>query len=108
MNGKNVYKKIIAIISARGGSKRIKNKNLIKFGKINLIGNCIKNARKSKFIDKILVNTDSEEIKIAAENNGSCSFLKKKYADDKSKVDKALVCIKSIRKVFENLILLFN
>ena len=84
-------KKIIAIISARGGSKRIKNKNLIKFGKINLIGNCIKNARKSKFIDKILVNTDSEEIKIAAENNGiAVPFLRKKYADDKSKVDKAL------------------
>ena len=71
-------KKIIAIISARGGSKRIKNKNLIKFGKINLIGNCIKNARKSKFIDKIMVNTDSKEIKIAAENNGiAVPFLRK-------------------------------
>jgi CMP-N-acetylneuraminic acid synthetase len=92
MNGKKMLhkKKVIAIISARGGSKRIKNKNLIKFGKIDLIGNCIKNAKKSKFIDKIVVNTDSKKIKNAAENNGiAVPFLRNKYADDKSQVDKA-------------------
>ena len=90
MNGKKMLdkKKIIVIISARGGSKRIKNKNLSKFGKNNLIGNCIENAKKSKLIDKIVINTDSKKIKSAAENCGiSVPFLRKKYADDKSQVD---------------------
>ena len=85
MNGKKMLnkKKIIAIISARGGSKRIKSKNLTKFGINNFIANCIQNAKKSKLIDKIIVNTDSKKIKRAAENCGiAVPFLRKKYADE--------------------------
>ena len=46
-------KKIIAIIPARKGSKRIKNKNLLKINGIPLISFSINYAKKSKLIDKI-------------------------------------------------------
>ena len=54
--------KIIAIIPARSGSKRIKNKNIKKiFGK-PMIAWTIIAAKKSKFFDKVLVSTDSNKI----------------------------------------------
>ena len=53
----------IAIIPARSGSKRIKNKNLINFFGKPLIYYSINLAKKSGLFDKIIVSTDSKEIK---------------------------------------------
>ena len=52
----------ICIIPARGGSKRIKNKNIIKFNKKPIIYWSLKAALKSKCFDKIIVSTDSDKI----------------------------------------------
>lgn len=60
-------KKILAIIPARGGSKGIKNKNIVKVNGIPLIGYTINAAKKSKYIDKIIVSTDSLKIKKVVE-----------------------------------------
>ena len=62
--------KIMAIIPARGGSQGIKNKNIIEFNGKPLIFWTIKAALNSKYIDKIVVSTDSREIKDVAEKNG--------------------------------------
>lgn len=60
-------KKILAIIPARGGSKGIKNKNIVKVNGIPLIGYTINATKKSKYIDKIIVSTDSLKIKKVVE-----------------------------------------
>jgi pseudaminic acid cytidylyltransferase len=61
----------IAIIPARGGSKRVKNKNLkIFFGK-PLISYSIEAAKKTKLFKKIIVSTDSIEIKKVSELLGA-------------------------------------
>ncbi len=52
----------ICIIPARGGSKRIKNKNIINFYNKPLIYWSINAAKKSKVFDKIYVSTDSDKI----------------------------------------------
>ena len=62
--------KIMAIIPARGGSQGIKNKNIIEFNGKPLIFWTIKAALNSKYIDKIVVSTDSRKIKDVAEKNG--------------------------------------
>ena len=54
--------KVIAIIPARGGSKRIPKKNIIDFMGKPMIAWTIEAAVKSKIFDKIIVSTDSEEI----------------------------------------------
>ena len=54
---------IVAFIFARGDSKGIKNKNLLKFNNTSLLGNAILQARKIKFVKKIFVSTDSIRIK---------------------------------------------
>ena len=53
----------ICLIPARGGSKRIKNKNIKKFFGKPLLERVIKNAKKSKLFDDIYVSTDSSLIK---------------------------------------------
>ena len=53
---------LIAVIPARSGSKRIKNKNLKHFKGKPLIQWTIEAALNSKYIDKVIVSTDSREI----------------------------------------------
>ena len=55
--------KILAIIPARGGSKGVKNKNIKKINKKPLIYWTINEAKKSKKITKIIISTDSNNIK---------------------------------------------
>ena len=53
----------IAIIPARGGSKRIKNKNIKNFLGKPIISYVIKKAIKSNIFDCVIVSTDSAKIK---------------------------------------------
>ena len=55
-------KNIHAIILARGNSKEIKNKNLIKVNGMPLIYWSIKSALNSKMIDHVWVSSDSDKI----------------------------------------------
>ena len=56
-------KKILAIIPARGNSKGIKKKNIYKINGKPPIYYTIKEAKKSRFIQDLIVSTDSKEIK---------------------------------------------
>jgi CMP-N-acetylneuraminic acid synthetase len=76
----------LAIIPARSGSKRIKNKNLRKINNKPLIYYAIKHALKSKYIKETIVLTDSEKIKKKSEQYGAkVPFLRpKKISLDKT------------------------
>lgn len=68
---------IIAIIPARGGSKGIKRKNLVKFNGKPLVAHSIEHARNSKLITRVLVSTDDEEIKnVSLEYGAEVPFLR--------------------------------
>lgn len=54
---------MIAIITARGGSKRIPKKNIKDFLGKPIIAYSIEAALNSKLFDEVMVSTDSEEIK---------------------------------------------
>jgi len=62
--------KNIAIIPARGGSKRVKNKNIIDFHGKPMIFYILKSLADSKVFEKIHVSTDSVEIKKVVEALG--------------------------------------
>ena len=57
----------IAFIPARSGSKRVKNKNIIKIKKKSLIYYTLNAAKKSKFISEVYISTDSKKVKSIAE-----------------------------------------
>ena len=54
--------RILAILPARSGSERIKNKNIVDFIGRPIISYPIEKAKKCKLFDKIHVSTDSSEI----------------------------------------------
>ena len=74
----------IAIIPARSGSKRIKNKNIKKFYGKPIISYTIQNLLNSKIFDKIYVSTNSKKIAKICKNYGaSVPFLReRRLADD--------------------------
>ncbi len=59
-------KKFLAIIPARGGSKRLPGKNIINLAGKPLISWTIEAARGSKYIDSVIVSTDDNEIAMTA------------------------------------------
>ena len=76
----------IAIIPARSGSKRIKNKNIKRFCKKPIIYWSIKAAIKSKVFKKIYVSTDSKKIANLSKKFGAeVPFLRsKKLSNNKA------------------------
>jgi pseudaminic acid cytidylyltransferase len=56
----------IAVIPARGGSKRIPRKNIKEFLGLPMIAWAINHARESKIFDHIVVSTDDDEIRSIA------------------------------------------
>ncbi|WP_268123033.1 cytidylyltransferase domain-containing protein [Roseivirga pacifica] len=63
--------KTLAIIPARGGSKRVPNKNVKLMGGIPLIAHTILAAKQSVKVDKIIVSTDSDVLMNVAKEYGA-------------------------------------
>ena len=55
-------KRFLAIIPARAGSKRVPNKNILNLANKPLIAHTIEAAKSSKYIDKVVVSSDSDKI----------------------------------------------
>lgn len=79
---------ILAIIPARSGSKRIPNKNIRNFLGRPLIYYTIKQALSCSFIDRVIVDTDSEVIaQVARKYGADVPFLRPpRLAQDNSRV----------------------
>jgi CMP-N,N'-diacetyllegionaminic acid synthase len=69
--------KILAIVPARGGSKGLPKKNILPLNGIPLIGITINAAKKSKFIDRLILSTDCPEIaQVASQFNIENPFMR--------------------------------
>lgn len=75
---------IIAIITARGGSKRIPRKNIKQFCGKPIIAYSIEAAKRSGIFDEIMVSTDDEEIaEVARVYGAEVPFMRSdKTSDD--------------------------
>ncbi len=81
-------KKIFALIPARGGSKGLPRKNVRNLCGKPLIAWTIEQAKKSKYLDKIIVSTDNEEISSVSRQYGAeVPFIRpKELATDTAKM----------------------
>ncbi|MFZ5879874.1 MAG: cytidylyltransferase domain-containing protein [Chloroflexota bacterium] len=77
---------VLALIPARGGSKGIPRKNIRSFAGWPLIAWSIAAAQQSKYVTRIIVSTDDEEIAaVARECGAETPFLRPaEFAQDKS------------------------
>lgn len=62
---------ILAIIPARAGSKGVPNKNIRLLGQHPLVYYSIKNALRSKYITDVIISTDSDPVRIIAQQMGA-------------------------------------
>ena len=106
---------ILGVTLARGGSKGIKNKNLVKIKGKPLIFYTIKEARKTKEITNYIVSTDSSKIKkVAQKYKADVPFIRpKKFSKDNSSSASALKhalieCEKIFNKKFDYVVELMS
>ena len=105
-------KKVLAIVPARKGSKGLKDKNIKKFAGKPLIYWSIKSAKNSKYINNLIVSTDSKKIRNYCKSiNVDVPFLRpKKISKDNSKsiefIIHALNFLKKKGKFFDYVVLL--
>ena len=95
--------KIICIIPARGGSKRIKNKNILKLNSTPLINLVIKKIYKSKLINEIMVFSNDKNIKKTISKLGKLKKISIHSRSKKSEKDEASteVLLKEINHKFK-------
>ncbi len=86
-------KKIIAIVPARQGSKGLAKKNIIEFlGKPLLVWS-IEAALQSKYVDRIIVSTDSTEIAgIGKKFGADIPFIRPSYLSEDNSTSVDVIC----------------
>lgn len=98
-------KRVIGWIPARAGSKGIKDKNIKLLDGKPLIAHTIEAAKKSQYIDAVMVSTDSEKIaKVAVQYGAWVPELRPKaLAGDTSKtLDAVIYSLKYFEKIGED------
>ena len=84
----------MAVIPARGGSTRLKNKNIYPLAGKPLISHTIEVVLESGCFDTVIVSTDSEEIADVARDYGVQIYERDaKYATEKATVLTALMAM---------------
>jgi len=102
-------KTFLAIIPARGGSKRVPNKNILNLAGKSLISWSIEAAKKSKYIDDIVVSSDSDKILNIARKYSDIITIKRPdelATDIASSIDVIEHAIKYLNKNYDYIILL--
>lgn len=101
--------KIIAVIPARGGSKGVPRKNIrIVHGK-PLIAYTIESALRSRYIDRVIVSTDDEEIRTASlEYGADVPFLRPRHlaTDEAKTIDTLLHTLQTIAETYDYIVTL--
>lgn len=100
-------KKFVALIPARGGSKGIKNKNLVKINGKSLVDIAIEFAIKSKIFSKIILSSDEKRILKRGNNKGIIThYRNKNLALDHSLLSDTILKIKETYNLKKNWILI--
>lgn len=79
-------RKLVAVIPVRAGSRRLKNKNIAPFAGTTLLQYKIRQLKRVKEIDEIVVSSDSDIMLSLAEHEGAKTHKRApEYCDEKSK-----------------------
>jgi pseudaminic acid cytidylyltransferase len=104
----------IAIIPARGGSKRIHKKNIKHFSGVPIIGYSINAAIESGLFQEVLVSTDDFEIAAIAESFGATvPFMRSSenssdFATTSDVIEEVIRELKNQNKIFDNICCIYS
>ncbi len=98
------HNKLLAIIPARGGSKRLPSKNILDLAGKPLITWTIESALDSKYIDRVIVSTNDNEIATISKKYGAdVPFMRPNdlATDESTSIDVVLHSMDYFKKVGE-------
>ncbi|MGK0255268.1 MAG: CMP-N,N'-diacetyllegionaminic acid synthase [Mariniflexile sp.] len=98
-------KRVLAIIPARVGSKRLPNKNIMDLCGKPLIAYTIEAALKSDFIDKVIVSTDCDEIsEISKKYGADVPFIRPGHlgADTSTTMDVVMHAVDKVKQIHDD------
>ncbi|MDD3269161.1 MAG: acylneuraminate cytidylyltransferase family protein [Syntrophomonadaceae bacterium] len=101
--------KVLGIIPARGGSKTLPRKNVKVLAGKPLIAWTIEEARKSKYIDRLIVSSDDAEIiQVAKEWGGEVPFVRPAAlaGDETPGIEPVIHALNTIGEKYDYMILL--
>ncbi len=104
-------KKILAIIPARGGSKRLPRKNIMPLFDKPLIAWSIEASLKSKYVDNTILSSDSQEIlEVARAFGANTPFVRPKElaADDTRSIDVVIHALNFYKEVGYDYVILLQ
>jgi len=90
---------VLAVVTARGGSRRVPGKNLREVGGRPLIAWTVAQSAASRFVDRLIVSTDDEEIMRVARVAGADVPFKRPVAlarDDTPGIDPVLHALEQL------------
>ncbi len=102
-------KRILAVITARGGSKGVYKKNIRIFAKKPLIAWTIEEGKKSKFIDRLILSSEDQEIINIAKRLGcEVPFVRPKELskDNVRTIESIIHAIKTLSEQYDYVVLL--
>ncbi|MGE7544930.1 cytidylyltransferase domain-containing protein [Sporosarcina newyorkensis] len=102
-------KKFLAVVPARGGSKGIPRKNIYAVQDKPLIAYSIEEAKKSRYIDRVIVSTDDLEIaEVSIECGAEVPFLRptELATDDAKIIDVLLHLINTVQENYDYVVTL--
>ena len=102
-------KKVLAIIPARGGSKGVLRKNIRLVGGKPLLARTVESAKASKFIDRLILSSDDNEIIESAKKFGCEVPFKRPKAlstDSAGSIGVVKHAIKNIQERYDYIVLL--
>ena len=103
-------KKILAVIPAKGTSKRIKKKNTIKiFKNLRLLDFTFNAIKKSKYIDDFFISTEDKKLKKISKQIGFKNFINrpKKLSQEQTETKEVIFhAIKNIKKKYDIILIL--
>ena len=79
---------VVAVIPARGGSKRLFRKNILEIAGKPSLSHVIENCLEAQLFDEVVVSTEDEEIASIAQSAGAIVYVRDMIlADDEASVD---------------------
>lgn len=79
---------VVAVIPARGGSKRLPRKNIIEIAGKPILSHVIENCLEAQLFDEVVVSTEDEKIASIAQSAGAIVHIRDLIlADDEASVD---------------------
>jgi CMP-N,N'-diacetyllegionaminic acid synthase len=102
-------KRIIAVIPARGGSKRLPKKNILILNDKPLIAWTIESALRSKYIDRVIVSSDDYDIlDVAKKYKAECILRPEYLATDTATSNSVLMHILEENETFYDICILLQ